>query len=88
MQAWYRENGATPRRNKAGGRVECERTLTYEDVKRIHSFILNYAEENALVLPGRVPGFKRGDLRLLPSANTKADIWRNHYKPANEAAGN
>ena len=57
----YRENGLTPRRKRSGGRVECDRTLSYDDILRVKTFIINYAEEHALVLPGRVPGYKRGD---------------------------
>ena len=71
-----------PRRKRAGGHVQnSKRTMAYADIIRIRTFINNYAEEHALVLPGRVPGFKRGDLRLLPSVNMKASIWRDSYKP-------
>lgn len=88
VQKWYRDNGLIPQKKKAGDRIVSERTLSFDDYTHIYHFIDNYAEDNALVLPGRVPGFKRGDLRLLPSANTKAGIWRDTYKPATEAAGN
>ena len=50
------------------------------------TFITNYAEQHALVLPGRVPGFKRSDIRLLPSSETKASVWR-LYKAAMDATG-
>lgn len=87
VQQWYREQGLTPRRKKSGGRVECKRVLSYEDAKRVFQFIDNFAEVNALLLPGRVAGFKRADLRLLPSTNSKASIWRDYYKPAMEKLG-
>ena len=32
-------------------------------------------ESNAMVLPGRVPGYKRSDIQLLPSSTTKHKIW-------------
>ena len=86
-QKWYKENGLTPRRKQSGGWRDCARSLTLEDVNRIYHFIDNYAEQHALALPGRVPGYKRSDLRLLPSDSTKAGIWRNAYKPATVAAG-
>jgi hypothetical protein len=35
-----------------------------EDVKHLVSFIVNYADQNALVLPGRVPGFARDDIKV------------------------
>jgi hypothetical protein len=47
-------------------------------------FILNLAEEQALILPGRIPGYKRDDIKLLPSCETKASIWR-RYKAASTA---
>ncbi len=71
MQQWYREHGLTPRRKKSGGRVQSRRVLSYEDTTRVFQFITNFAEEHALILPGHVPCFKRSDLRLLPSTNSK-----------------
>ncbi|XP_033646411.1 uncharacterized protein LOC117305643 [Asterias rubens] len=87
VQQWYREQWLTPRRKKSGGRVECKRVLSYEDTKRVFQFIDNFAEANALLLPGRVAGFKRADLRLLPSTNSKASIWRDYYKPSMKKLG-
>ena len=43
-----------------------------EDVK---NFLTNYVEENAVLLPGRIPGFKN-DIRLLSSSDTKMSVWR------------
>jgi len=51
------------------------------------SFVTNFAEQHALLLPGRVPGFKRSDIRLLPSHETKASIWRK-YETAMATLGN
>ena len=45
--------------------------LTYEDITRIVKFLSNYAEEQAILLPGRVPGYKRDDFKLLPSSTSK-----------------
>jgi len=72
------------RRKQAGGRKSNSRSLSFEDVKAVVAFITNFAEEHALVLPGRVPGFKRSDIRLLPSSETKASVWR-LYKAAMDA---
>ena len=33
-------------------------------------------EENAIVLPGRIPGFKRDDVQVLSSNETKISVWR------------
>ncbi len=40
------------------------------------TFVLNYAAQNALVLPGRVPGFRKTDIRLLPSSTSKRSVWK------------
>ncbi len=72
---WYKEHGLASRKCRSGGRID-KKALSFEDVTRVVTFITNYAEANALVLPGRVPGYKRDDIKLLPSADTKASIWR------------
>ena len=82
----YKENGLVQRRKQAGGRKSNKRSLSFEDIKAVVTFITNFAEQHALVLPGRVPGFKRSDIRLLPSSETKASVWR-LYKSAMDAAG-
>jgi len=57
---------------------------TFEAISEVSKFISNYAEEHALVLPGCVPGFKRTDVRLLPSHMSKASVWH-VYSTAMEA---
>ena len=63
------------------------RVLSFEGTTRVFEIIDNFAEENALFLPGRVSGSKRADLSLLPSTNSKASILRDYYKPAMETTG-
>ena len=41
-------------------------------------FILNVPEDQALLLPGCVPGFKRVDVKLLPSVLTKHSLWKTY----------
>lgn len=74
---WFKENGLVPRKCRSGGRIH-KKAMSFEDVTRVVQYITNYAEANALVLPGRVPGFKRDDIKLLPSSETKASIWRTY----------
>ena len=70
-------------------------TFTPEEV-HIVSFIQNYAETHAILLPGRIPGYKRMDLQLLPSSTTKHAIYleyatatgSSHYKRAAESTFN
>jgi hypothetical protein len=50
--------------------------LSYKEVKHIVSFIENYAETNGILLPG----YKRSDLKLLPSSTSKRDIHTIYMK--------
>lgn len=45
-----------------------ENTLSYEAIKDVTEFLLNYSEQNELLLPGWVPGYTRSDIKLLPSS--------------------
>ena len=36
---------------------------------------MQYVESNAILLPGRIPGYKRDDIKLLPSSCTKRAVW-------------
>jgi len=40
--------------------------------------IVSFLQENAILLPGKIPGYKRTDLQLLPTNTTKRDLWE-HY---------
>ena len=46
-------------------------TLSIVDTRNVVRFLQNYAENHAILLPGRIPGYKRDDLQLLPSSTTK-----------------
>ena len=58
--------------NSGGARSNA---LLLEDVKAIIAFITQYTESNGILLPGRIPGYKRGDIKLLPSSCTKRSVW-------------
>ena len=70
----YRKNGLSLRVH-GNKRRPPSWTVPSQAVEQVVKFILNVAEEQALLLPGRVPGFKRTDVRLLPSALTKHRLW-------------
>ena len=44
-----------------------------EDVKK---FLRNFLDENAALLPGRIPGFKNEDIQLLSLNETKVHVWK------------
>ena len=67
----YIENGLETRVHQ---NTKClpAKTLTYDDIKLMyHSVSANYAEQHAILLPGRIPGYKRDDVKLLSSSNSK-----------------
>ncbi|XP_064636957.1 uncharacterized protein LOC135493509 [Lineus longissimus] len=82
----YVDNGVTPRLHGNKGKLP-KHALSVEDIERVVTFIHNYAEEHAVLLPGRIPGYKRDDLQLLPSSVSKADIHK-LYSRSCEVADN
>ena len=49
--------------------------FTCTDLRHIVTFLTNFAEANAILLPGRIPGYKRDDVELLPTQLTKKKVW-------------
>jgi len=59
----YRENGMEPRVHKNTKRLpKC--AASHEDIMRLVKFMENHTEANAILLPGRISGYKRDDLKL------------------------
>ena len=42
--------------------------LRIEDIKNLLTFLSNYAENKAILLPGHIPGYQRDTTQLLPSS--------------------
>ena len=55
-----------------------EHTLPYNCKVYAVTFLQNFAEANAILLPGRIPGYKRDDMQLLPSSMTKKVLISTH----------
>ena len=49
-------------------------------------FLISYAEQNVLLLPGRIPGYRHSDIKLLPSSISKRGIWKVYHSAAEEKA--
>ena len=79
LKQFYMTHGIYPRKKKSGGRRKT--ALNFAEITRVTRFIINFAEQHSIILPGRIPGFKRDDVKVLPSCETKASIWR-YYKAA------
>ena len=86
LSKWYRENGLAPRQKRSGGRKSNGACLQTDDIRRVVSFISNYAEKHALRLPGRVANHFRSDIQLLPTSTTKSAIHQ-LYEESVKAAG-
>ena len=59
-------------------------SLSHASIEYVVRFLYTYAEQHALLLPGRVPGYSRTDIQLLPSSVSTRAVWR-VYKEAAEA---
>ena len=74
LKKYYHKNGIAIRQHGNEGRLPAN-TLARDDIDKLLTFLDNYSEENAILLPGRIPGYKRDDCKLLPSSTTKRMIW-------------
>ena len=56
-------------------RRQPKHAISPDVLQYIVHFLFNYAEQHAVLLPGRVPGYKEMKLKLLPSSTTKKAVW-------------
>ena len=68
------QNGLSPRMHGNTRRLPVN-TISFTDTQHVIQYITTYAEAHAILLPGRIPGYKRSDLQLLPSSTTKHNVW-------------
>ena len=61
-------------------------TTKLSDIKNAVRYILQYAEDHAILLPGRIPRYKRDDFQLLPSSITKREVWHLYHSAASTGA--
>ena len=82
-RAWL-ENGLCSRQRK---HTTPQNASNLSDIQLVIRFILQYAEDHAILLPGRVQGYKRDDMLLLPSSVKKKEVWelyRDATKPISD----
>ena len=70
-------NGILPRVHGNIRRVPVH-AFRLEETQIVARFITNYTEDNGIHLPGRIPGFKKTDIQLLPCHTTKKAVWRQY----------
>lgn len=85
LKEHYDKYGIFPRTHGNTKRLPSN-TLPQLVMENVHNFLANYVEENAIVLPGRIFGFKSDEVKVLPSSETKMSVWR-AYSSTCEASG-
>ena len=70
LREHYVKEGMTERMHKLAGKSH-KSTSSFEHNQNVYCFIKHFAEDNALLLPGRVSAFKKSDIQLLPCNVTK-----------------
>jgi len=60
------KDGISPSVHASTGKLP-KHALQYVDTERIKTFLVKYAADNALPLPGRLPNYKNHQVLLLPS---------------------
>lgn len=76
-----RQNGLTPRIHGNTSKRP-KHSLSFESTEYVVRFLLSYVEQNGLLLPGRIPGYSRTDIKLLPSSVSKRGIWNAYCQAA------
>ena len=61
-------------------RREPHHAFTPEEVTQIITFIQNFAEANLILLPSRIPGYKKYNIQLLPSSTSKRAVYIEYVK--------
>ena len=83
LKEHYEEHGISLRVHGNRKRL-AHNTLPQAVAKDVKNFLNNYADENAVLLPGRILGFKNDDIRLLSSSESKMSVWRSFQRAGNE----
>ena len=70
IRSHYLDEGLATRVHK-NSTLRPHNALTFNEITSIANFVQNYAEQRAILLPGRIPQYKQDDIKLLPSSETK-----------------
>ena len=80
----FQDNGVLPRIHGNTHRLPWN-SLSFSSIQHVISFLVNYTEENGLLLPGRLPGYFSSDLKLLPSSRSRKGIWKLYEAASNSS---
>ena len=83
LKEHYEENGVSLRvhGNRKG---TPHNTVPQSVTEEVKNFLSNFVKENTVLLPGRIPGFKNDDIKLLSSSEMKMSVWREYKKMCEE----
>ena len=70
----YTSDGIVPKQHGNVQKTSLLTSLSLQSREKAVKFIENFAVQNAIVQPGRVPGFKNPDLLLIPCEFTKKSV--------------
>lgn len=87
--SWYKNEGLSHISKQCTGPQNAKKALDFEGLRHFKLYMTRYAEEHALVLPGRIPGLHRvdpEDFLLLPSSTTKCFVC-GQYNAARKQEG-
>jgi len=82
----FLKEGIVPKQHSNVAKPCAMRSVEYEKRKQACSFIQNFAQNNALVMPGRMTNYKNPDLKLLPSSMTKKYVFDLYVAAIKETA--
>lgn len=80
LKEHYQNHGVSLRTHGNTKRLP-HNTVSQATIEGVKAFLSNYVEENAISLPGRIPGFKSDEIKVLSSSETKKSVWRAYEVP-------
>ena len=83
----YKKNGLSVRMHENKKRIPTSATSP-KTIEEVVKFITKVAEDQAFLLPGRVPGFKLINVKLLPSTLTEHSLWKIYQNLLNSTGCN
>ena len=75
----YLNNGLCPRTH-GNSKVTPHNALSFKHITNLVKFIQNYSEQNSILLRAEFPGYKRDDIKLLPTSKSNKVSKTYSYK--------
>uniref|UniRef100_A0A1X7V0Y7 TTF-type domain-containing protein n=1 Tax=Amphimedon queenslandica TaxID=400682 RepID=A0A1X7V0Y7_AMPQE len=86
LRRHFLQNGMKPRVHGNTGHIPCH-ALSVKGIKDVVTFLENYAEDYAILLPERIPGVRHYiKAKLLPSSVSRCMVYRQYADPGRKPA--